>query len=81
MRTLTVDHNVLARTTIVLTHVVCLVVRELTVQCRTMLLYAGVPGALLGTPLETAEGSPEMRFVLLVGLTLTVRYVFLFVLF
>jgi len=73
MRTQIVDHNVLAKTTSVLTPAVCPVARGQSVPCRTMSPSVGVPGELLGTLLGTAGGLPGMRFVLLVGLTQTVR--------
>jgi len=73
MKTQTVGLSVLARTTTVLTHVACLVARELTALYRTMWLSAGVQGAPQGTLSETAGGSPGMRSALLVAPTPTVR--------
>lgn len=73
MKTLTVDPSAHARTTSVSTHAACHVDRGLTVPSRTMWLYAGVPGALLGTLSETAGDLPGMKFVPLVGQILTVR--------
>jgi len=73
MRTQTVDLNVPARTTSVLTPVLFLVARVLTALYRTTSLSVGVPGVQLETPSGTAEGSQERRFVLLVEQTLTVR--------
>lgn len=73
MRTLTVVPSGLARTTSVSTHAACLVARVLTALFRTMWLSAGVPGGQQEILSETAGGSPGMRFVLLVGRTLTVR--------
>lgn len=73
MRTLTVDHSAPVRTTSVWTPAACRVARGLTALCRTTWLSAGVPGEQQEILLGTAGGSLEMRFVLLVGQTLTVR--------
>lgn len=73
MRTRTVDHSAPVRTTSVWTLAVCRVARGLTAPCRTTWLSAGVPGEQQEILSGTAGGSLEMKFVLLVGQTLTVR--------
>jgi len=73
MKTLTADPRELARTTNVWTPVLCPVDRERTAPCRTMWPYAGVPEEPQGTRSTIADGSQGKRFVLLVGLTQTVR--------
>ena len=77
MKTQTVDHNVPARTTSVLTHAACHVAKGQTAQFRTMWPSADVPGALQEILSGTAGGSQGMRFVLPVEPTLTVRYLVL----
>ena len=73
MRTQTVDLREPVKITNVLTHVRSPVARVLTVLYRTMWPSVGVPEEQLEILSETAEDLPEMRFVLLVELTLTVR--------
>lgn len=73
MKTQTVDHNVPARTTSVLTHAACHVAKGPTARFRTMWPSADVPGALQEILSGTAGGSQGMRFVLPVEPTLTVR--------
>lgn len=74
-RTRTADHRGPARTTSVWTPVLCPVVRELTVLCRTTWPSVGVRREPPGTHSGTAEGSPEPRSALPVGRTLTARLV------
>jgi len=72
-KTLIVDLSEPVRTTSVLTPVVYHVAKELTAQFRTMLPSAGVPGALLEILSGTVGDSPEMKSVLPVEPTPTVR--------
>lgn len=73
MRTQIVAHRELVKITNVLTRVRSPVVRVQTVQSRTMSPSAGVPEEQQEIHSETAGDLPEMRSVLLVEQTLTVK--------
>lgn len=81
MRTLTVDHNVPARTTIVLIPALFHAAKVLTVMSRIMLLSAGVPAAQLVIHSAPAAGLPAKKSVLPAAAILTARLAKMTVLF
>ena len=81
MRTLTVDPNVPARTTIVLIPALFHAAKVLTVMFRTMLLSAGVPAAQQVIHSAPVAGLPAKKYVLPAAAILTVRLAKMTVLF
>jgi len=75
MRTVTVAHRGLARTTSVWTPVASAVDKGQTAVYRTTWQYADAPGEQLEIHSEAADALQELRFALLVEKTLTVRWV------
>jgi len=81
MRTLTVDPNVPARTTIVLIPALFHAAKVLTVMSRIMLLSAGVPAAQQVIHSAPVAGLPAKKYVLPAAAILTVRLAKMTVLF